>query len=261
MNKFSLNLRSYTSLATIAALTAASWGLARTAIAAPVTRVYVVEVSPAKDNAFREGVVAWHSCERANGERSKVLVYDAETGDVSRYAFLEGYSSWAGMDRKNPAAKACAALFRDGVLPNVKAAYSDVMLENPKITWMPAADPGPAPMLWVDAFRIKPGQGDDFHAGLEKFAAAAVKTHWSGHFTGYDVIASGEGGEDFLIVGTDKDWAGTGAVPKPSIKQLMISVYGRSAAKANHKRFYDSVAEEWFDVWSYDKKLSSTPKM
>ncbi len=227
MNPFSLSLRSYTSLAAIAALTAACWGLPRTAVAASATRVYVVEVSWAKDHAFREGVMAWHSCELANGQRLKELVYDAETGDMSRYAFLEGYSSWAGMDQKNPAAKACAALFRAGVLPNIKAAYSEVMQENPKITWMPAADPGGAPpRRGGTALRLQPGQGDDFHAGLEKLAAAAAKTHWEGTFTGYDVMGAGAGGEDFLLVWPNKNWADAGTDPKPSIKQMMYSVYG-----------------------------------
>lgn len=40
----------------------------------------------------------------------------------------------------------------------------------------------------------------------------------------------------------------------------MNSVYGKSAAQANHKRFFDSVADNWADAWSYDQELSATPE-
>jgi hypothetical protein len=245
------------SLAALAALTAAS-GVP--ALAAPVTRVYIVAVSAPKDHAFREAVMAWDACQRANGSRSTVRVYDADTGDVGRYAFLQTHASWADMDHKNPAGKACAALFRTGVMPNITAASSHLTQISAKVTYMPGGDPGPAPMLWVNAYRIKPGQGHSFHAALEKLAAAAAKKHWEGHFAGYDVMGSGEGGEDFLMVWPNKNWADAGTEAKPSMKDMMYSVYGKSAAKANRRRFEDSIAEDWSDVWSYDKELSVTPE-
>jgi len=259
MNKATRKKNLVPALITVAAA-AASVGLSTPALAAEVTRIYVVEVPAPKDHAFREGVVAWHACERANGNHSSVLVYDAETGDVGRYAFLDVGTDWAQMDRKNPAEKACSALFRDSVLPNVSSATSEILQENSKLSYMPGGDPDPAPMVWVNAFRIKPGHGDEFHAGLEKFAAAAAKTRWQGHFTGYDVMGAGAGGEDFLLVWPNKNWADIGTDPNPSIKDMMNSVYGKSAAEASHKRFFDSVAADWADAWSYDKTLSATPE-
>jgi hypothetical protein len=258
MYNHSRNNSRLTSIAALAALTVASAALARTALAASVTRVYIVDVPAASDHAFREGVAAWHRCERANGDRSTVLVYDAETGDLSRYAFLEPHASWADMDNKNPADEACRVLFRDGVLPTVKDAYSEILQQDPKITYMPGGDPDPAPIVWVSAFRFKPGQSSEFHAGLGKFAAAAAKTHWQGHWAGYDVVGAGQGGEDFLMLWPNKNWADVGTDPKPSDKEMMDSVYGKSAAEANHKRVTDSIADVWSDAWSYDKELSVT---
>lgn len=256
MNNAFRNKKCRTSLAALAALGAVSLGLSQTALAAPVTRIFTVEVSAAHNHAFREAVIAWHKCERANGMNSTVLVYDAETGDLSRYAFLNVNHSWAEMDQKNPAAKACGALFRDGVLPNIQGASSEIMQENPKITHLTGSEPDPFPLAWVDAFRLKPGQSRAFHAALKEFAAAAAKSHWEGQFEGDDVMGSGEGGEDFILVWPNKNWADAGMQAKPSARQMMNSVYGKSKAKSIYKHFTDTIADDWSDVWSYDKELS-----
>jgi hypothetical protein len=104
------------------------------------------------------------------------------------------------------------------------------------------------------------GQGHNFHAALEKLAAAAAKKHWEGHFAGYDVMGSGEGGEDFLMVWPNKNWADAGTETKLSAKDMMYSVYGKSAAETNRRRFVQTIAEDGSDVWSYDKQLSVTPQ-
>jgi hypothetical protein len=264
MNNASRGKQRIRSLAALAALAATAAGLSPIALASPVTRVYVVDVPAAKDHAFREGVMAWNKCLRANGDHSTTEVYDSETGELGRYAFLAVHPSWADMDRMSPAGKACDALFRTAVLPQIGDASSDLMVQNPKITHMTGSEPdseaAPTAIAWVIEFRIKPGQDANFHSALEKYAAAANKTHWAGQFVGYDVMASGQGGEDFIIMGPNKNWADAGTNPKPSATQMMYSVYGESRAKANRKVLDDSIAESWSDIWSYDKTLSYLPQ-
>ena len=83
-----------------ALLLGAAIGLAQAAAPAPaaapamtVTRVYIVEVPPAEDHAFNEGVKAWDKCLRDHGFKRASYVYDSETGDVTRYLFLNVYTS------------------------------------------------------------------------------------------------------------------------------------------------------------------------
>jgi hypothetical protein len=249
------------SVAALTAVLAASMGLAQMAAAAPpVTRVYVVVVPPAQDHAFNVGMKAWEKCLRGHGETQATYTYDAETGDVSRYLFLNGYNSWGAMDAHDPAGNACQVTFRTAVLPHFTQGFSDVAELNAKDTYMPADDPNPAPIMWVAAFRIKFGYESDFHEGMEKFAAAAAKTHWQGHFAGYDIDGAGQGAEDFVVVWPNKNWADVGQEPTPSSKDLMYSVYGKAAADAMYDKFRASVKDQWQDAWSYDKDLSIIPR-
>lgn len=264
MKNSSCNRKFLTSLTALAALGAVALGLSQTALAATVTRVYIVDVPAAKDHAFREGIMAWHKCLRANGAHETTPVYDSETGKGGRYAFLAIHQSWAAMDTKSPARKACGALFRAGVRPDVSDVSSYFMQENSKITHMTGSEPdseaAPTAIAWVGAFRIKPGQEHNFHSALEKFSAAANKTHWAGQIEGYDVMAAGRGGANFIIVSPNKNWADAGTEAKPSAKQMMYSVYGKSGADANRKLLEDSIADSWSEIWSFDKKLSDLPQ-
>lgn len=242
-----------------ALLFAAALGLTQAATAGAITRVFVVEVPPAQDQAFNQGMKSYEKCLRDHGATHATYVYDAETGDVGRYLFLEDYSAWGGMDVHSAAGKACHALFGAAVLPHFSHAFSEVAELNAKDTYMPGGDADPTPIMWVEAYRIKPGQADNFRDALGMLAAAAAKAHWQGHFAGWDIDGAGQGGEDFVLVWPNRSWADVGQEPSPSAKDLMSSAYGKAAAVANHQKFLGAIAEDWSDAWSYDKGLSFIP--
>lgn len=244
------------SLAAVTIVLAASVGLTQMAAATDLSRVYIVVVPSAQDHAFNMGVKAWEKCLRTHGTKQTTYAYDAQTGNLSRYLFLNEYSAWSGMDASDAAGKACRGLFVSQVLPHVGDAYSEIAERNDKDTYMPGDDADPPAILWVDAFRIKPGQVPAFHDGLAQFAAAAAKTHWMGHFAGWDIDASGRGGEDFVMVWPNKNWADVGTDPSPSAKDMMDSVYGAANAAAMHQKFMATVHEVWSDAWTLDKDLS-----
>ncbi|MGH8199789.1 MAG: hypothetical protein ACREVO_05420 [Steroidobacteraceae bacterium] len=246
-------------LAGLAVVLAASMGLAQVAAATPVSRVYIVEVPPAEDHAFNVGVQAWEKCLRDHGARQATYAFEAQTGDLSRYLFLNQYSSWGGMDAHDAAGMACRDTFGTAVLPHVSGAVSNIAVVNAKDTYMPGGDPDPPSVLWADAYRIKAGQEPAFNAALEKLAAAAAKTHWQGHFIGHDIMGAGKGGADFIIAWPNKSWADVGQDPSPSARDMMDRVYGAAAAESLHRKFVASIAEHWSESWSYDKDLSFIP--
>jgi hypothetical protein len=243
-----------------ALLAAATLGLAQAAAAGPVTRVFVVEVPPAQDHAFNQGMKSWEKCLRAHGDSHTMYAYDSETGDTDRYLFLEPHRAWGDMDTHVPAGKACHPLFDSAVLPHFSQSFSEIAEPNAKDTYMPGGDSDPTPIMWVEAYRLKVGRGDEFRDALGMFAAAAAKAHWGGHFAGWDIDGAGQGGEDFVLVWPNKSWADVGTDPSPSAKDLMDSTYGKAAAAANHEKFLGAIAEYWSDAWSYDKDLSFIPK-
>jgi hypothetical protein len=246
-------------LAGLVAALAASVGLAQAADSPGVSRIYVVTVPAAQDHAFNVGIKAWQKCLRDHGTKQATYTYEAETGDLSRYLFLNSYGTWGDMDAHTAAGKACAATFATDALPHVGQAFSELSVLNAKVTYMPGGDSGPAPMLWADVFRIKNGQGPAFHEALAQFAAAAAKIHWDGHWEGYDVLGSGQGGENFVLLWPNKSWGDIGQDTHPSADNMMAKVYGMAAAEGMHQRYLASIGEEWSDAWSYDEDLSLIP--
>ena len=247
-------------LTCLAILLVASLGLARAAGRASVIRVYVGVVSPVQGGDFVAGLKSWEKCLSDHGGKQKLVTYVAQTGDLDRYLFLEDHDSWAGMDENDAANMACAPAFRSEVLLHLSQGFGEIAVLNAKESYLPADDPDPAPMLWVAAFRIKPGQDQAFGEAFAQYAAAAAKIHWQAHFAGYDIQGSGNGGEDFALVSSNKTWADVGTDPKPSVKEMAESVYGKSAARKIHEKLEGAIADEWSDIWSYDQDLSYLPK-
>lgn len=247
--------------AAAAALGAAVLSPARAAQPEAVTKIYVIEVPPAMNGAFREGVQTWEKCLEAHEAAFALHAYDAESGDLSRYAFLEAHRSWGGLDTHDPASKACDATFQEDVVPHFTAGYAEFAQPTAKISYTAGDDPGsPAPLVWVDAFRFKPGHIRDYIAYATKFAAAAAKMHFNQPYEGYEVFGSGHGGENLLLVGSGKTWAEIGADPVPDPDKMMEEVYGKKAADALREEATASIAQHWADAWSYDKELTYLPK-
>lgn len=238
---------------------AASLGLAHAASPGVVSRVFIVVVPPAQDQAFSQGIKDWDKCLHDHGSTQTTLGYSAVTGDLDRYLFVEQHSTWADLDNHDPAAKACGPTFVSEVLPHAGQAFSEISVLNPKETYMPAVDPNPAPMLWVNAYRIKTGQAEAFGEVMAKFAAAAAKTHWEAHFAGYDIEGAGEGGLDFALVWPNRNWAEIGQDPSPSIKDMMDRIYGKAASRALHGKYAAAIEAQWAEGWSYEKELSYIP--
>lgn len=245
--------------AAAAALSAAIAGPACAAQPEAVTKIYVVEVPPAMDHAFREGMRSWVHCLEAHQASFVLRGYTAASGDLNRYAFLEERRSWADLDTEDPAAKACDATFLTDVVPHFSKSAAEFAQPTAKISYMPADAPGTAPIVWVDAYRFKPGHKKDFIAFAAKFSAAAAKAHFSQPYIGYEVFGAGYGGEELLLVSPGSNWAQIGADPSPVPEKMMEEAYGKKAAQAMHEKAMASVAGHWADAWRYEKSLSYSP--
>lgn len=226
----------------------------------PVSKIYVIEVPPAMDGAFREGVKSWVRCLEAHKAAFTLHAYNAESGDLSRYAFIENHPSWGDLDTHDPASKACGETFREDVLPHFTEGYAEFAQPTAKISDATGEYSDAAPIVWVDAYRFKPGHERDWLAYAAKFAAAAAKAHFNQPFEGYEVFGSGHDGEQALLVGPGKTWAEVGADPVPDPDKMMEQAYGKKTADALRDQAMAGIAQHWADAWSYDKELSYVPK-
>lgn len=225
---------------------------------APVSRFYVVEVAPAQDQAFQDGMKAWLKCLHEHADTRGLWAWSAETGDLGRYVFESDTRTWAGIDERNPADKACGGDFNTGVMPHISKAYSWVGERRPKMSHAGMDGAMPAYVYVLD-IKVKSGQGASFAEAVEKYAEAAAKIKWEGQWFTDAVTGGGKGSADYILVWPNKSWAEIGQEPNPSIKAMMEKVYGKAQAAAIRKQFFDAIDHQWDGVWSYSKDLSYIP--
>lgn len=228
------------------------------AVSGTVTAIYVFEVPPSQARGFVTHLKNLIGCIKSRADHSFTALTYTKMSERDVYIIVEPYRTWAALKghRHDPAEGACVAMGLH--LANFTKATGEIALINPALSYM-ADDSNPAPMLWVIAYRVKPGQRANFVDSQERFASAAAKVHWDAHFTGYDVYGAGRGGPTFLYVSPENSWTALVQNANSSAEHMMESAYGKAAAQTTYRKFADSVAEEWSDVWSLDKDLSYIP--
>jgi len=245
-------------LAVAVAVIAAGGVSAHAAESGSVSRFYMVEVAPAQDQAFQAGMKTWLKCLHEHADTRSLWAWSAETGDLGRYVFESDTRTWAGIDERSPAGKACSGDFNTDVMPHVSKAVSWVARDMPKLSHDAAKGAIPA-YVFVANIKLKPGQGPAFEEALGKFAAAANKSKWEGYWFTQQVVAGGHGAPDYNMVWPNKSWAEIGQDPSPSAKAMMESAYGKAGATANRKQYLDAVEHSWSSIYRFDKELSYIP--
>ena len=224
-----------------------------------VSRMWLAEVTPAQDQAFREGIKTYAQCLHQHGARQTVWAWSAQTGDVGRYAFVVDAKTWAGLDFMDPADKDCDPVFNTSVLPHTGKWTSWVAERMPKLSHMAADGEAVPAFAYVYNVRIKPGHGPALMQAMEKYASAARSSKWQGQWFVRQNSGGGRGMSDFSIIWPNASWAEIGKEPNPSLKAMMEKAYGKAQAAAIRKQFMDAIAEQWDGVWRASKELSYIP--
>ena len=225
-----------------------------------VSRMWLAEVTPAQDQAFREGIKTYAQCLHQHGARQTVWAWSAQTGDVGRYAFVVDAKTWAGLDFMDPADKDCDPVFNTSVLPHTGKWTSWVAERMPKLSHMAADSEAVPAFAYVYYVRIKPGHGPALMQAMEKYANAARNSKWQGQWFVRQNSGGGRGMSDFSIIWPNASWAEIGKEPNPSLKAMMEKAYGKAQAAAIRKQFMDAIAEQWDGVWRSSKELSYIPQ-
>lgn len=234
-------------------------GTARAADMSRITRVYDIAVAPSQEQVFRQGMSQWESCLRHHGSNQPVYVYYSETGETGHYAFFVPYETWVDMDKHTGAGSACQGIFDQSVAPHFTGAASVIMKAKAELTYAPDPRAGPATLLWVMYFRIKPGRSREFVAVLKQFTAAAAKAHWKSHVIGYEFLGGGQGSPDYSLAWPGHSWAEFGATPNQSVRDMLASVYGKTDAAALYRKLTRTIRDKWERIWHFDGELSFVP--
>ncbi len=240
------------------ALTAAA-GAAQAADSGTVSRMWMAEVTPAQDQAFREGMKTYVQCLHQHGFKQTVWAWSAATGDVGRYAFEVDAKTWAGLDITDPADKDCDPVFNASVMPHTATWTSWVTERMPKLSHLTSDRKDMPALAYVYSVRIKPGHGPALMEALEKYADAARDSKWPGQWFVRQNSGGGHGASDFTLIWPNASWAEIGADSNPTLKAMMEKAYGKEQAAAIRKQFMDAIAEQWDGVWRASKELSYFP--
>ncbi len=238
---------------------AAAAGAVHAKDSAALSRMWLAEVTPAQDQAFREGIKTYIGCLHQHGAKQTVWAWSAQTGDVGRYVFEVGAGTWAGLDFVDPADKDCDPVFNANVLPHSGKWVSWVAERMPKLSHMVMDSKAVPAFVYVYSVRIKPGHGPALMEAMEKYASAARNSKWEGQWLVWQNSGGGRGASDFNLVWPNASWAEIGKQPSPSLKAMMEKAYGKAQAAAIRKQFMDAIAEQWDGVWRASKELSYIP--
>ena len=247
------------------ACSAASVGLAQAAdtdkTPDQVSTIYDISVQPGHVAAFEKAVKGWNECRKQNGSTHSYAMWEAETGD-SMYVVTTPSGSWASMDERDPAGKACAQNFMDNVMPNIDGMSTSVYVDMPELSKPPADDSKGMPAyVVVTAYRIKPGKFADFKNTTTKLTEAAIKTKWAPTWwTSRLAFGDRHKAADVTMVSPEASWATIGQPADPKTRAMLEGVYGKDETNKLYEQFMDSAKFLSTNVYRYNKDLSFTPE-
>ena len=225
-----------------------------------VQSIYDVHVKPDHIAAFEKGMKEWIACGHQHDRTHGFSAWEAETGSTL-YVFTTPSGSWASMDEKDPASKACGKTFVDNVLPHIDKMTTSVYVYMPKLSKPPADDDSGMPKyVTVTEYRIKPGKFEDFKNTTAKLTEAAVKSTWSPTWwTSRLAYGNRHAVGDVTMISPEPSWASIGQPADPKTKDMLEGVYGKDETQKLYKQFMGSAKFLSSNVYRYNKDLSFTP--
>ncbi|MGH8113587.1 MAG: hypothetical protein ACREPS_00835 [Rhodanobacteraceae bacterium] len=225
---------------------------------AVVIRDWTDTISPAQQQAYEAGLMAFNQCLREHHAKFSEPTVVHETGNDYQYSTDVGPVTWADMDLVGAEVDHCDATWRAQVNPHLKGETSAFMVIQPDMSNLPAnwKTQTPPPILHVTGYTLKPGHDASmaFTDAVKKITAAAIKTKWPYYWSTLRIEGGGDGAPDYMLVIRSKNWADVGTDPNPALWKMVASAYGQSSADAIRKSLNEAIAKapDHFDKYNAD---------
>jgi hypothetical protein len=225
-----------------------------------VTIDYTDTIAPAEMQAYVAGIKAYTRCLREHGVRFNEYAVDHETGrDTYKISYYREPMTWAQRQELGGESAPCKAIFNTQVNPHLESESGAVMVEQPKMSHLPAGamNHPPPRFLHIFDYTLKSRTANTaFSVALRKITAAAARTKWPYYWDAVAIEGGGEGAPDYQLAIGGSNWAEVGAGLSPALWKMVANAYGQTEADTIRKSLDDSIAgmSDHFD--KYNAQLS-----
>jgi len=224
-----------------------------------VRTIYIVDVQPAHDQVFTDGVKEWIGCRKKNGATMGFNAYEPLTGVLGQYVFTGEYGSWGDLDRKDPSSKLCSALFMSKVSPNMERVRAVLTrADGPASYWKNTKHE--YKMFSVTDYWVKPGMYKTWKNIFIEVAKAARKADYKTFWFAEDVVSGGRGAPHVTVISPYDSWADMGNDRDGNFRAMLVKTLGKSKTAKLYKQFRDATSKRVNQVWVRNEKLSLVVK-
>ncbi|WP_376695177.1 hypothetical protein [Wenzhouxiangella sp. EGI_FJ10305] len=215
-----------------------------------VQRVYLEYVKGDMHDAYKEVVTEWNECIKEADEDAEWSVYRAETGNVSRYAFVINNQRWADFDEDDSELDSCYEQFKDRYHDTVDKVYAsfDVYLEEHSHH---VDDDKDRSIAWVTSFELEDSRA--FLENVKKYTEAAKEKEWTEPYYFYSAIGGEHGSGIYVIspVSNFSEFDGDNGFWK-----MLEEHFGEEEFKKMREADRESIEDYHADIWVRVDELS-----
>ena len=228
---------------------------------ANVMRIYDDSVAPAQVGAYEAGIKAFNKCMHDHGFKYRFTALNHQTGGTYEMSYVSDLVTWADFDKMHEQGKPCGATWRSAVDPHLQSEDSAFAVDMPELSHTSKGVDMGHGLYSVTALKLKPGHKnyETFTADAKKFAEAANKTNWPGHWNMLAIQAAGPGAPSFLLVSQATSWADFGREMNPPFWKMVEKVYGKTRTNRMRADLDRVIAKASSHVDSYNADLSYIP--
>ncbi len=224
-----------------------------------VRTIYIVEVQPAHNRAFTDGVKEWIICRKKNGATLGFNAYESLTGVLGQYAFTGEYGSWGDLDRQDPSSKPCSALFMSKVSPNMERVRAVLTrVDGPASYWKNTKHE--YKMFSVTDYWVKPGMYKTWENVVIQVAKAARKADYKTFWLAEDVVSGGRDAPHVTFISPYDSWADMGSDRDEDFRAMLVKTLGKAKTAKLYRQFRKAMSKRANRIWVRNEKLSLVVK-
>ena len=198
---------------------------------------------------FTEGVKMWNKCYKDNKGTETWNVWSRLQGEGNVYVMTSRLENWAGMDKSDPAGKACRSIAQDFIIPHIKSSEYNTNRTMPKYSRKTALED--MTLVWVTSFKVN--NGSTFNEVVKDVTSTISKKE--GDSRGYWYSVMGGEGANYFVSSPYKNFADLDTDTE-NVWKVYESVHGKSKTKETRDKFRASVDDMWSYVYTLEQDLS-----
>lgn len=216
-----------------------------------VRRIFIDQVKPDKHADYLALSSEWNECLATNNAGHGWSAWEAQTGQMYRYAFVVDGPGWARFDQEDPAHKACYERFAARYTATIESAHGSF---DSLVGSISDDIEGEYPVAMVVNFSVSDPRS--FFENVAQLQAAARSGGYA-HPHSWWYARGGNSGSNVYLVVSLENFAALDS--GPNFWAAAISEIGEEAVNRLREQNRQVVDQDWEDIWTWSEELSFTP--